>query len=144
MCENRKAKFNYHLHENYEAGIVLSGSEVKSLRAGKANLTDAYVDVYNEEAYLKQAHIEPYERGGYANHEPKRTRKLLLHKKEISYLMGRIQTKGQSVIPTKIYFKKGRAKIAFSLATGKKLHDKRETIKRRETDREMQRALKKV
>lgn len=142
ICDNRKAKFNYQLQDRFEAGLVLTGSEVKSLRAGKANLTDAYADVRNAEVFLLQAHIEPYEMGGYANHEPKRKRKLLLHRDEIEKLIGKIKTKGLSLIPTKMYFKKGRAKIELALGTGKKVHDKRQTIKDREVGREMDRALK--
>lgn len=143
VCDNRKARFNYHLQDKFEAGLVLTGSEVKSLRLGKANLTDAYGDIRNNEAWLLQSHIEPYEKGGYANHEPKRKRKLLLHKEEIKRLIGKTQQKGLSLIPLKIYFKDGKAKVELALGTGKKAHDKRRTIKDREVSREMQRAMKK-
>jgi len=142
VCENRKARFNYHLEDKMEAGLVLTGSEVKSLRLGKANLTDAYADIRNNEAFLLQAHIQPYEKGGYANHEPKRVRKLLLHKKEINRLIGKTQAKGFTLVPTKLYFKKGHVKVELALGTGKKDHDKRQTIKDREAGREMARALK--
>lgn len=143
VCENRKARFDYQLHDRFEAGLVLTGSEVKSLRAGKANLTDAYAEIRNNEAWLLQAHIEPYEKGGYANHEAKRARKLLLHIDEISGLIGKTQAKGFSLIPLKIYFKKGRAKAELALASGKKSHDKRQDIKSRDVNREMARAMKK-
>lgn len=142
VCENRKARFDYHLQERFEAGLVLTGSEVKSLRLGKANLTEAYADIRQNEAWLLQAHIEPYEKGGYANHEPKRRRKLLLHKSEIKPLIGKTQIKGFTLIPLKIYFKNGRAKVELALASGKKLHDKRQSIKEREIGREMKRAMK--
>lgn len=143
VCENRKAKFDYQLHDRFEAGLVLTGSEVKSLRAGKANLTDAYADVRQNEVWLLQAHIEPYDKGGYANHVPKRPRKLLLNRDEISRLFGKTKTKGMSLIPLRIYFKKGMAKAELALATGKKTHDKRQDIKARDVGREMARAMKK-
>ncbi len=142
ICENRKARFDYHLNDFYEAGLVLTGSEVKSLRAGKANLTDGYVTIRQNEAWLLQAHIEPYEKGGYANHEPKRQRKLLLHRSEIAKLIGLSQVKGQTLVPLKMYFKKGKVKVYFAVATGKKDHDKREDIKKRDSQREVAKALK--
>jgi SsrA-binding protein len=117
VCENRKAKFDYQLHERFEAGLVLTGSEVKSLRLGKANLTNAYGDIHNAEAYLVQAEIQPYDKGGYANHEPLRRRKLLLHREEINKLLGRTQAKGFTVVPLKIYFKNGRAKARHDQGT---------------------------
>lgn len=143
ICENRKARFDYQLGERMEAGLVLTGSEVKSLRAGKANLTDAYADIRNGEAFLLQAHIEAYDKGGYINHEPKRKRKLLLHKSEINKLIGKVEVKQVSLIPLKLYFKGGKVKAELALATGKKSHDKRAAIKERETSREMNRAMKK-
>lgn len=143
VCENRKAKFDYHWHERFEAGLVLTGSEVKSLRSGKANLTNAYGDIHNGEAYLIQAEIQPYDKGGYANHEPLRRRKLLLHREEINRLLGKTQAKGFTIVPLKIYFKNGRAKIELALASGKKAHDKRATIKEREVRRDLQRSLHK-
>lgn len=142
-CENRKAKFDYHVEERFEAGLCLTGSEVKSLRQGKANLTNAYADIRNNEAWLLQAHVSPYEKGGYANHDPIRKRKLLLHRAEIDKLIGKIQAKGMTLVPLKMYFKNGRAKIEIGLAVGKKDHDKRAVTKEREVNRELKRALKK-
>lgn len=142
ICENRKARFDYQLGERCEAGLVLTGSEVKSLRAGKAHLNDAYVTMRSKEAWLLQAHIAPYSHGAYANHEPLRQRKLLLHKSEIEKMGALIEAKGFSLIPLKVYFKNGRAKIELALATGKKSGDKRQTIRERETKREMSRAMK--
>lgn len=143
VCENRKAKFDYHIEERFEAGIVLTGSEVKSLRQGKANLTNAYADIRQSEAFLLQAHIAPYEKGGYANHEPTQKRKILLHRIEINKLIGKIQAKGMTLVPLKMYLKNGRVKIELGLAVGKKSHDKRATIKEREINRDMKRVMKK-
>lgn len=143
VCENRKGRFEYHIEERFEAGVVLTGSEVKSLRQGKANITNAYADLRQNELYLFQAHITPYDKGGYANHEPERKRKLLLHREEIERLIGKIQTKGFTLIPLKMYFKKHRVKIEIGLGIGKKDHDKRATIKERETKRQLERTLRK-
>lgn len=142
VCENRKARFDYQLGERFEAGLVLTGSEVKSLRSGKMSLSDSYADVHDGEAYLVQANIEPYEKGGYANHEPKRRRKLLLHKQEIEKLAIRVQTKGETPVPLRVYFKDSRAKVELALGTGKKSHDKRQSIKERETGRELDRSMR--
>lgn len=142
VCQNRRAKFDYHLEERFEAGLALTGSEVKSLRKGKANLSDAYAEIRGNEAFLIQANIEPYDKGGYANHEPKRKRKLLLHKKEIQKLIGKTQIKGKTLVPTKIYFKNGYAKVEIALGSGKQTIDKRQTIKDREIGRDMQRAMR--
>ena len=142
VCENRRARFDYHLGERFEAGLVLTGSEVKSLRLGKVNLSDAYADVRDGKAFLVQASIEPYEKGGYANHEPKRKRKLLLHHQEIQKLTDRVQTKGETLIPTRLYFKNSRAKVELALGTGKKSHDKRQAIRERETSRELDRSMR--
>jgi len=142
ICQNRKASFNYQLTDKYEAGMVLTGSEVKSLRMGKANLTDAYGDIRGNEVFLVQANIEPYDKGGYANHEPKRRRKLLMHRKEINTLIGKIQAKGLTLVPTKMYFKAGKAKVEMALGTGKKTYDKRHDIKTREVKKEMDRHVK--
>lgn len=142
VCDNRRARFHYHLEEHFEAGLQLTGSEVKSLRGGKASLTDAYADIRNGEAWLLKAHIAPYEKAGYAGHEPKRQRKLLLHRWEIKRLIGKTQKKGHTLIPLKIYFKTGKAKVELALASGKKRHDKRQAIKEREVAREMDRAIK--
>jgi SsrA-binding protein len=142
IAKNKKARFNYELSDRYEAGMVLSGTEVKSLRLGKANLTDAYAKVKDGEVWLVSLHIGPYPYAYYDNHEPERPRKLLLHKSEIKKLTGKIQEQGMSLIPLALYFKRGVAKVELALAKGKKRHDKRETIKRRDQQREMERALK--
>lgn len=142
ICQNRRAKFDYALEDQFEAGLVLTGSEVKSLRQGRANLSDAYGDLRGGEVFLLQAQIEPYDKGGYANHEAKRPRKLLLHRDEIKKIIGKVQTKGYTLVPMRLYFKNGRAKLAMALGTGKKQIDKRQTIKERLVGREMDRALK--
>lgn len=143
VCTNRKASHNYFLEERFEAGMILQGTEVKSLRAGHVNLSDSYALVKSDGGvYLLNCHINPYEQGGYANHEPTRTRKLLLHKQEISKLFSKVETRGYSLIPTKIYFLRGKAKVELALAKGKKRGDKRETIKRREQEREAARAVR--
>lgn len=140
--ENRKARHEYHIHENYEAGMVLTGTEVKSLRAGKANLLDAYASIEDGELILHNMHISPYEQGNRFNHEPLRKRKLLMHKAEIMKLLGQTKTKGFTLIPLKIYFKRGIAKVDLGLATGKKLFDKRQDIAERDAKRDMDRALR--
>jgi SsrA-binding protein len=143
IADNRQARFQYEILETYEAGIELTGTEVKSIRAGKANLRDGYVIIRNGEAWLLNVHISPYQASGqYFNHEPRRTRKLLLHRREISKLIGQVEQKGLTLIPLKLYLKKGWIKISVGLAKGKKLHDKRETLKRRQDQREMARAMK--
>ena len=128
---NRKAKFNYFLEEFYEAGIVLKGSEIKSLRGGKVNISESYAFDNNGEIYLINSHIPLYKESSYNNHNPKRNRKLLLNKREIDKLLGRIHREGFTLIPTKMYFKKGKAKIEIAIAKGKKKYDKRQAIKRR-------------
>lgn len=141
--KNKKAYFDYEILEKYEAGIALKGTEVKSLREGKANLRDAFVRIENGEAFLFNAYIAPYSHGNLFNHEPTRKRKLLLHKREIKRLMGKTQEKGLTIVPLRIYFnKRGIAKVEIALVKGKKKHDKREAIKRRELEREAQKALK--
>jgi SsrA-binding protein len=140
IARNRRARFDYHLLDTYEAGLVLKGTEVKALRDGKANITDAYGVVKDGEVFLLNAHISPYERGGYVNHEPTRLRKLLLHRKEIRRLIGAVEREGLTLIPLEMYFKKGVAKVALALAKGKKLHDKRDTERTRDAEREMARA----
>lgn len=140
IARNRRARHDYHIMETWEAGIVLTGTEVKSLRDGKANIGDAYGIVKDGELWLLNMHISPYERGGYANHEPDRTRKLLLHRKEIRRLIGAVERQGLTLVPLEIYFKRGVAKVALALAKGKKAHDKRDTIKEREAEREIARA----
>jgi SsrA-binding protein len=142
VAQNRKAFHDYSIEETVEAGIVLTGTEVKSLRDGKANLKDSYVLIKDSEALLLNCHISPYTHGNITNHDPLRTRKLLLHKKEISRLQGKAFQKGYSLIPLKIYFKGPRAKVEIGLARGKKTYEKRETIKKREADREIERAMK--
>jgi SsrA-binding protein len=139
IARNKRARFDYHLLETFEAGIVLTGTEVKSLRAGKASIADAYGIVRDGEIFLLNAHIQPYERGGYVNHEPARNRKLLLHRREIRRLIGAVERQGLTLIPLELYFKKGVAKLALALAKGKKLHDKRATERQRDAEREMAR-----
>lgn len=139
IARNKRARFDYHLLETFEAGIVLSGTEVKSLRSGKANITDAYGIVRDGEIFLLNAHISPYEKGGYVNHEPTRSRKLLLHRREIRRLIGSVERQGLTLVPLELYFKDGKAKVALALAKGKKLHDKRDTEKQRDAEREMAR-----
>lgn len=142
MCVNRQARHNYFIEETYEAGLVLVGSEVKSLREGKANLKDSYARVQKGEAFLLNAHVSPYSGANRFNHEPTRTRKLLLHRREIERLTGKTKERGLTLIPLRLYFKNGRAKVELGLARGKKLHDKRETLRRKAAEREVERALK--
>ena len=142
VATNRKAHHDYFIEETIEAGVALQGTEVKSLRLGLANLTDSYAIVKNEEMYLLNANISPYTHGNLANHEPLRTRKLLLHKAEIRKLSWKMTQKGFTLIPLKIYFTRGRAKVLIGLAKGKKSFDKRDTIKSNEAKREMDRVVK--
>jgi SsrA-binding protein len=142
IADNRKALFDYFILETFEAGIVLTGTEVKGIREGKANLRDGYARVEDEEVWLYKVHINPYSHRGYVDHDPKRRRKLLLHRSEIRKLIGRTVEKGLTLVPTRMYFKNGRVKVALGLARGKQLHDKRETIKRRETERETRAMVK--
>lgn len=139
---NRKALFDYEIEETLEAGIALKGTEIKSLRMGKANIKDSYIIIKNNEAYLLNAHISSYEKGNIFNHEELRTRKLLLNKKEIYKLRDKTEISGYTIIPLKIYFKGPFAKVTIALAKGKKLYDKRRTIKEREINREMQKMIK--
>lgn len=141
IANNRKAHFNYFLSDFLEAGIELKGTEIKSLRVTGATLNDAYVVIRNDEAELINMHIKTYDHGNLFNHDPLRTRKLLLHKKEIRWLAQKIKTEGYTVVPTKIYFRKGKAKIEIALAKGKKNYDKRETIKKRDIDRELAKGM---
>lgn len=142
VVDNRRARHDYHLLERVEAGLVLTGTEVKSLRDGRASLQQAYADIRGEEAWLVGAHISVYEQGNIANHDPDRDRKLLLHKKELASLAGKVAQRGLTLVPTKLYFKNGRAKVELALARGKEQHDKRRDIAQREADRQMERALK--
>jgi len=142
IAENRKAYHDYHLIETFEAGIVLLGTEVKAIREGRVNLRDSFARLDNGEIYLYNVNISPYSHRGSADHEPLRRRKLLLHRDEIRKLVGKTVVKGMTLVPVRMYFKKGRVKVAVSLAKGKKEYDKRETIKRRDTDRETRAAIK--
>jgi SsrA-binding protein len=142
VTSNRKAYHDYFIEETYEAGMSLHGTEVKSLRLGLANLTDSYAIVKNDEVFLFNASISPYPHGNIMNHEPLRTRKLLMHKEEIRKLIGKMTLKGFTLIPLKIYFVRGKAKVLLGLAKGKKAFDKRETIKEKESKRELERVVK--
>ena len=143
VCTNRKAYYNYHIDETIETGISLYGTEVKSLRDGKANLADSYAVIKDGQAFLLNAHISPYSHGNIQNHDPVRTRKLLLHKKEIMKLQGKLTNKGYTLVALKIYFKeKGIAKVELGLAKGKRQYEKKEAIKEREARREVEKALK--
>ncbi|MCG0278447.1 MAG: SsrA-binding protein SmpB [Thermanaeromonas sp.] len=143
VAENRKARHDYFIEETLEAGLVLTGTEVKSLRSGKANIRDSFARVENGEVFLYDMHISPYEQGNRFNHEPKRPRKLLLHKHEIRRLIGKTRERGYTLIPLKVYFTpRGIAKVELALAKGKKLYDKREAIRERDMKREMERAFR--
>jgi len=142
VAENRKAYHDYHLLETFEAGVVLLGTEVKAVREGRVNLRDSFARVEDGEVFLHNVHISPYSHRGYAEHDPLRRRKLLLHRQEIRKLIGKTVEKGLTLVPVRMYFKNGRLKVAVSLARGKKAYDKRETIKRREADRETRAAIK--
>ena len=141
--KNRSAFYEYQIDDKYDAGMVLTGTEVKSLRSGKVSFNDSYCLFQGTELYVRSLHISEYELGTYANHDPVRERKLLLNKKELKKMQGKIKEKGYTVIPLRIFFSEsGKAKIQIGLARGKKLHDKRESIKQRDTEREMKRYLK--
>jgi SsrA-binding protein len=142
IAENRKAFHDFHLLETFEAGLVLLGTEVKAIREGRVNLRDSFARVEDGEVFLYNVNISPYSHRGYADHEPLRRRKLLLHRDEIRKLIGKTVEKGMTLVPVRLYFKNGRVKVAVSLAKGKKDYDKRETIKRREVDRETRAAIK--
>ncbi len=142
VCRNRKAYFEYAIDDLYEAGLVLKGTEVKSLRQGKASINDAYARFRDGEMYLYNAHISPYSHTGHEGHEPERPRKLLLHRQELKRLLGKLQERGYTLIPLRLYFKNARVKVELGLARGKKKVDKRETIRRREEQRELERARK--
>ena len=142
ICQNKKAWHNYFIEDKYEAGIALLGTEVKSLREGKANLGDSYGKIKNGEIFLVDAHISPYTHGNRFNPNPLRTRKLLLHKREIRRLIGKVQEKGFTLIPLRLYFSNGKAKVELGLAKGKKLFDKREALKRKAVERDMGRGRK--
>jgi SsrA-binding protein len=142
IAENRKAFHDFHLLETFEAGLVLLGTEVKAIREGRVNLRDSFARVEDGEVYIYNVHISPYSHRGYADHEPLRRRKLLLHRSEIRKLIGKTVEKGMTLVPTRLYFKNGRVKVAVALAKGKKDYDKRETERRREADRETRAAIK--
>jgi SsrA-binding protein len=142
IAENRKAHHDYHLLETFEAGVVLLGTEVKAIREGRVNLRDSFARVDDGEVFLYNVNISPYSHRGYADHEPLRRRKLLLHRDQIRKLIGKTVERGMTLVPTRMYFKNGRVKVAISLARGKKEYDKRETIKQREADRETRAAVK--
>ncbi len=142
VATNRKAKFEYFLLEHYEAGIALQGSEIKSVRAGRISIKEAYVRVDGEEAWLVDAHIAPYDPASHFNHDPKRPRRLLLHKREIRQLWNAVRQKGMTIVPTRVYLKDGLAKVEIALARGKKQYDKRREIAKRDAEREIRRHLK--
>jgi SsrA-binding protein len=142
IVDNRRARHDYHLLEQFEAGLVLTGTEVKSLREGRASLARAFGEVRDGEAWLVGAHIAPYEQGNIANHDPDRPRKLLLHGREIASLIGKTRERGLTLVPTRLYFKNGRVKVELALARGKELRDKRRDIAKRDADRQIERALK--
>ena len=142
IADNRKAAHDYHFIETFEAGVALLGIEVKSIREGGANLRDSFARIEDGEVWVYNVHINPYRNRGYSDHDPKRRRKLLLHRHEIRKLIGKTVERGMTLVPVRMYLKDGRVKMAISLAKGKKAHDKRETIKRREADRETRAAVK--
>lgn len=142
VATNKKARFEYFLLEHFEAGLALQGSEIKSIRAGQASLAEAYVRVENGQAWLIDAHIAPYAQANRFNHDPRRPRRLLLHKREIRELFDAVRQKGVTIVPTRIYLKRGRAKLEIAIAKGKKLHDKRQVLAQRDAEREIERALR--
>ena len=142
VARNKRARHDYHIIETWEAGLVLTGTEVKSLRDGKANLSDAYGVVKDGEVYLLNFHVSHYEQGNQFNHDPTRTRKLLLHRREIRRMIGAVERQGLTLVPLEVYFKRGRAKVALALGKGKQAHDKREDLKRKDDEREIARALR--
>ena len=142
ICQNRKARHDFHISHTYEAGLVLHGSEVKSCRLGRANLKDSYGLIKEGEIYLVKTHISPYTHAHYFNHEPLRERKLLLHKREIKKLYGKMRERGFALIPLKMYFKNGKVKVEMAVAKGKRVHDKREDIKRKDFAREAEKEFR--
>lgn len=142
IADNRKAHFDYHVLETFEAGVQLLGTEVKGIREGKASLRDAYARIDKGEVWLFNVHINPYSHRGYVDHDPKRRRKLLLHAQEIRKLIGKTTERGLTLVPLRMYFKRGRVKVAIALVKGKQAHDKRETLRKREVDRETRAAVK--
>jgi SsrA-binding protein len=140
VAQNKKARHDYHLEDHYEAGLVLTGTEVKSLRAGRASLVDAYARIKDGEVWLENAHIPEYDQGSWTNHEPRRSRKLLLHRDEIGKLIGKTKESGLTLVPLSLYFKDGKAKVEIALARGKKSYDKRQSLAARDAAREIERA----
>ena len=141
-CENRKARYDYFIHETFETGLALQGTEVKSLRTGKANLKDSYAVIKNNEIFVEHMHISPYEQGNIFNHDPLRTRKLLMHKAEIIKLFSKTREKGYTLVPLKVYFKHGKAKLELALASGKHNYDKRQDLQAKAGKRDVERRLK--
>jgi SsrA-binding protein len=142
IAANRKALHEYTIEDTYEAGIALTGTEIKSVRAGRVNLRDGYVQIRNEEAWLLNVHISPYDFGNRENHEPRRERKLLLHRHEIRRLYSKVAERGWTIVPLRVYLKEGRAKVEIALARGKRLYDKRDAVAERDMDRDLRRAIK--
>ncbi|WP_280769470.1 SsrA-binding protein SmpB [Salipaludibacillus daqingensis] len=142
IAQNKKARHDFHVEETYEAGMVLTGTEIKSIRNRRVNLKDSFARVSQGEVWMSNLHISPYEQGNRYNHDPVRTRKLLLHRKQINQLIGLTQQKGYTIVPLKIYIKNGVAKVLIGVGKGKKRHDKREDLKRKDANREIQRAFK--
>ncbi len=142
VVTNRRARREYFIEDTYEAGLVLTGSEIKSIRAGRANLQDSYVTIREGEAWLVNSHVAPYRQANVQNHEPKRDRKLLLHRRQIHRLMGQVQAKGYTIVPLRLYLKDNRAKVEIALARGKKLYDKRDDLAKRQAQRDIERALR--
>jgi SsrA-binding protein len=141
IVQNRKARHDYAVLDTFEAGVALTGTEVKSLRAGRASLTDAFATIDDGEVYLRNAHIAEYDQGSWTNHEPRRVRKLLLHKREIGRLIGKTKESGLTLVPLSLYFSNGKVKVELALVRGKRSYDKRQDMARRDADREVQRAL---
>jgi SsrA-binding protein len=141
IAQNKKARHDYHIEDTYEAGLVLVGTEVKSLRAGRASLVDAYAHIKDSEVWLENAHIPEYDQGSWTNHEPRRSRKLLLHRDEIAKLIGKTKESGLTLVPLSLYFKDGKAKVEIALARGKKAYDKRQTLAARDAAREIERTV---
>lgn len=142
IAQNKKAYHEYFILDTFEAGIELQGTEIKSIRKGQTNLKDSFIRIKNHEAYVENMHIAPYEQGNIFNHEPRRTRKLLLHKKEIAKLEKQVKENGLTIVPTKLYFKTSKAKLEIALVKGKKLYDKREDLKAKDAKRDIEKALK--
>ncbi len=142
VVTNRRVRREYFIEESFEAGLVLTGSEIKSIRAGRANLQDSYVSIRDGEAWLVNLHVSPYKQASIENHEPKRDRKLLLHRRQIDRLLGKVQAKGYTIVPLRLYLKNNRAKVEIALAKGKKLYDKRADLAKRQAQRDMERAVR--